>query len=83
MKCSACGSEMTQHAKKVIYPRSDAEAALIDEELGGVVLERHTCPGCGKSASRVHQPSSPEPERRASEASPGARAPGVGPRRTD
>ncbi len=56
MKCPACGSEMTRHAKKVIYPRSEEEARLVDEALGGVVLERHACPGCGKEASRVHQP---------------------------
>jgi len=57
MKCPACGDEeMTQHAKKVIYPRSDAEAALVDEELGGVVLERHACPGCGKGASQFQEP---------------------------
>ena len=83
MKCPDCDVEMTCHAKKVIYPRSEDEASLVDEALGGVLLERHTCPGCGKGASRVHEPSRPEPERRASEASPGARAPGMGPRRTD
>ena len=82
MICADCGVEMTRHAKKVIYPRSEDEASLVDDALGGVLLERHTWPGCGKGASQVHEPS-PEPERRASEASPGARAPGVGPRRTD
>lgn len=55
MKCPACGSEMTRHAKKVIDPRSEDEAALVDESLGGIVLESHTCPGCGKSASRVEE----------------------------
>lgn len=52
MLCPDCGIEMTHHASKVIYPRSEAEEALIDEELGGVVLEKHCCPGCGKGASR-------------------------------
>lgn len=56
MKCTACGSAMTRHAKKVIYPRSEDEASLVDEALGGIVLERHTCPKCGKSASRVQKP---------------------------
>lgn len=56
MTCPDCGIEMTQHAKKVIYPRSEKEAALVDEALGGVVLERHTCPGCGKGASQVLEP---------------------------
>jgi len=59
MKCPACGGEMTGHAKKVIYPRNENEAALVDEALGGVILERHACRNCGKGASRVHEPSSP------------------------
>jgi hypothetical protein len=44
---------MTRHAKKVIYPRTEKEAAHVDEALGGVVLERHTCAACGEGASRV------------------------------
>jgi len=56
MKCESCGVEMTKHAKKVIYPRSEEEASLVDEALGGVLLERHCCPGCGQEASRVHEP---------------------------
>jgi hypothetical protein len=46
---------MTRHAKKVIYPRNEDEVSLVDESLGGIVLERHACPGCGKSASRVEE----------------------------
>jgi endogenous inhibitor of DNA gyrase (YacG/DUF329 family) len=57
MNCPACGSDMNRHAKKVIYPRSEDEASLVDEALGGPVLERHACPKCGKSASRVQEPS--------------------------
>ncbi|MGH9318747.1 MAG: hypothetical protein ACRD21_21040 [Vicinamibacteria bacterium] len=56
MKCPACGSGMNEHAKKVIDPRSEAEVAFVDEDLGGIVLERHTCPACGKSASRIQKP---------------------------
>ena len=56
MKCPDCDVEMTCHAKKVIYPRSEDEASLVDEALGGVLLERHTCPGCGKGASQVQEP---------------------------
>jgi hypothetical protein len=55
MTCLACGIEMTHHASKVSYPRSEAEVALVDEALGGVVLEAHTCPGCGKGASQVRE----------------------------
>ncbi len=56
MKCPSCGGEMNEHARKVILPRSESEAALVDEALGGVVLECHCCPSCGKSASRVQEP---------------------------
>lgn len=56
MKCPACGAEMNEHARKVIAPRSEAEAAAVDEDLGGILLERHTCPACGKSASRIREP---------------------------
>jgi hypothetical protein len=55
MKCPGCGDEMTQHAKKVIHPRSDEEIALVDEELGGIVLERHACASSGEQASRVQR----------------------------
>ena len=56
MLCPDCGIEMTHHASKVIYPRTAAEEALVDEELGGVVLEKHCCPGCGKGQSEVSEP---------------------------
>ena len=56
MKCPDCEVDMTRHAKKVIYPRSEDEASLVDEALGGVLLERHACPGCGKGASQVQEP---------------------------
>ncbi len=56
MKCPCCGAEMTRHAKKVVSPRTEAENALVDEALGGIVLECHACPGCGESASRVSSP---------------------------
>ncbi len=57
MNCPACGSAMNRHAKKVLYPRSEDEASLVDEDLGGILLERHACPNCGRSASRVQEPS--------------------------
>lgn len=56
MTCPFCGNEMNEHARKVILPRSESEAALVDEELGGVIVERYCCPSCGKSASRVQEP---------------------------
>ena len=57
MICPDCGIEMTHHATKLILPRNEAEAALFDEELGGVALERHSCPRCGKGASSTAEPS--------------------------
>ena len=53
MTCPKCGIEMTHHATKIVYPRTEAEAALVDEDLGGVVLKAHTCPGCGGSGSEI------------------------------
>jgi ribosomal protein S27AE len=55
MVCPDCGIEMVHHASKVIHPRSEAEEARVDEELGGVVLDRHCCPGCGKGASSLQE----------------------------
>lgn len=46
MKCPDCGAEMNHHADKLVYgSESDADA---DE----FVVEAHTCPGCGRSATR-------------------------------
>jgi hypothetical protein len=47
---------MNEHARKVTAPRSDAEAELVDQVLGGILLERHKCRACGTSASRVREP---------------------------
>ncbi|MET0649402.1 MAG: hypothetical protein ABW208_22560 [Pyrinomonadaceae bacterium] len=49
MKCPDCGSEMNHHADKIDYdaaPESEAEAAE-------VVIEAHTCPDCGRTATRT------------------------------
>jgi predicted RNA-binding Zn-ribbon protein involved in translation (DUF1610 family) len=52
MKCPACGGEMNRHAVKVAEPRSMAEASRVDPVFGGVLIEAHTCPACGKNAWR-------------------------------
>ena len=47
MTCPDCGAEMNHHADKLVYgaePDAETEA--------GVVVEAHTCPGCGRSATR-------------------------------
>ena len=47
MKCPDCGAEMNHHADKLVY---DAEPEA--ETGAGLVVEAHTCPGCGRSATR-------------------------------
>ena len=44
MNCPDCGAEMNHHADKLDYG-TDAEA-------GGLVIEAHTCPDCGRTATR-------------------------------
>jgi ribosomal protein S27AE len=50
MICPKCGSEMNEHAEKLLDPTSPQEAA--DPALGGLLEEFHTCPNCGANASR-------------------------------
>lgn len=61
MICPQCDVEMTRHATKVVQPTSAREAALVDPDLGGVVLARHQCPACGDGASERIPPVSPRP----------------------
>jgi hypothetical protein len=56
MNCPGCGAKMNEHAKKVVAPRNEAEASLVNEALEGIVVERYTCPACGRSASRIQTP---------------------------
>ncbi len=46
MKCPDCGAEMNHHADKLVY------GAGPDAEAEAVVVEAHTCPACGRSATR-------------------------------
>jgi ribosomal protein S27AE len=50
MKCEECGVDMNHHADKIDYTGGIAEG--VNLELGGVLQEVHTCPGCGKTAIR-------------------------------
>ena len=50
MKCPDCGAEMNHHADKLVYDAAPGDAYEADED--GVILEAHTCPGCGSSATR-------------------------------
>lgn len=44
MNCPDCGAEMNHHADKLVYDSEDED---------GRILEAHTCPNCGHSATRI------------------------------
>lgn len=52
MRCPQCGAEMNQHARKLNLSAVLTEPDAIDPELEGIVEEIHTCPECGRTASR-------------------------------
>jgi len=47
-----CGLEMNHHAEKLDYTATLNEPDARDPDLGGVIEEFHTCPSCGKTATR-------------------------------
>jgi predicted RNA-binding Zn-ribbon protein involved in translation (DUF1610 family) len=49
MLCPDCGVEMNQHATKIDYASALDDASEIDEDLGGVLEDVHTCPACGQT----------------------------------
>ena len=51
MKCPDCAIDLNHHADKIDYATA-LESGLMDPELGGVILEVHTCPECGKTEVR-------------------------------
>jgi len=52
MMCPQCGIEMNYHAEKLDYLAALTDSEAIDPDLGGVVEEVHTCPGCGDMGTR-------------------------------
>jgi predicted RNA-binding Zn-ribbon protein involved in translation (DUF1610 family) len=52
MICPDCGVEMNYHAEKLDPMAALANPEAVDPVLGGAVSEIHSCPNCGKSASR-------------------------------
>lgn len=52
MMCEECGAEMNHHAEKIDYSPAAEESGAFDADFGGVLEEVHTCPGCGKTATR-------------------------------
>ena len=53
MVCPDCGVEMNHHANKVEYGAGvEEQEAAPEEGLGGRLVEAHTCPQCGQTATR-------------------------------
>jgi len=57
MRCPDCGVELNYHAEKLDLTAGLSEPQDIDPELGGILEEAHTCPECGKTATRRVKPS--------------------------
>jgi hypothetical protein len=43
---------MNYHAEKIDYMAALTNPEAIDPDLGGIVEEVHTCPGCGNMETR-------------------------------
>ncbi|MCI0489303.1 MAG: hypothetical protein L0229_22145 [Blastocatellia bacterium] len=53
MMCADCEMEMNHHADKLNLVAALDDAEHIDPDLGGVLEEAHTCPGCGKTEFQI------------------------------
>lgn len=56
MICPNCGAEMNRHADKLNVTAALTDPQAVDPALGGIVEEVHTCPQCGKTATRRSEP---------------------------
>jgi predicted RNA-binding Zn-ribbon protein involved in translation (DUF1610 family) len=52
LRCPQCGIAMNFHAEKLDSLTGLSEPDAVDPDLGGVVEEIHTCPGCGQVETR-------------------------------
>ena len=52
MICPNCRAEMNHHCDKLVYATDPQQLAHVDEALGGLLEEFHTCPKCGGGGSR-------------------------------
>jgi predicted RNA-binding Zn-ribbon protein involved in translation (DUF1610 family) len=52
MICPDCGVEMNHHANKVEYVTAYEEGEEQEPVFGGTLVEAHTCPECGQTATR-------------------------------
>ncbi len=55
MLCPDCHIAMNHHAEKVDYTAALEDPEAMDPDLGGVLVEVHTCPRCGKTETRKAQ----------------------------
>ena len=53
MMCEDCGVEMNYHAEKIDYSSGPDESGAFDADFGGRLEEVHSCPACGKTATRT------------------------------
>lgn len=54
MTCPDCGTGMNHHADKLVYGATVGESSdAPDESDAGAVVEAHTCPDCGRTATRA------------------------------
>ena len=52
MICPNCRVEMNHHCDRLVYAQTHRGRLAMDEGLGGVLEEFHTCPQCAGVASR-------------------------------
>jgi len=53
LKCPRCGADMNHHADKVLPSESTEADRDLDTVFGASVVELHSCPACGATASRL------------------------------
>lgn len=53
LRCPGCGAEMNRHAEKIDTGRGSEEGAAGETDLGGILVEFHTCPVCGFVVERL------------------------------
>jgi hypothetical protein len=56
LRCPMCGAEMNFHAEKVDLGNTFEKVAEVDPDLGGALVEIHTCPGCRFVLDRPVEP---------------------------
>lgn len=52
MRCPYCGADMNHHAEKIDLSALETDRESVDEDFDGTIVEFHSCPACGKTASR-------------------------------